>query len=64
MKANITTIQQKEKKIALKKLSDQNDVTIAKTDMGGAVVIKDVEEYVQEAEDKINIKDAYKKAST
>ena len=32
--------------------------------MGGAVVIKDVEEYVQEAEDKINIKDAYKKAST
>ena len=32
--------------------------------MGGAVVIKDVEEYVQEAEDKINIEDAYKKAST
>ena len=64
MKTNITTIQQKEKKIALKKLSEQNDITIAKTDMGGAAVIKDVEEYVQEAEDKINIKGAYKKAST
>ena len=32
--------------------------------MGGALVIKDIEEYVQEAEDQINIKDAYKKAST
>ena len=32
--------------------------------MGGALVIKDIEEYVQEAEDQINIKDAYRKAST
>ena len=42
-------------------MADRNDIIIKKADKGGAVVIKDVEDYAKEAEHQLNNKDTDKK---
>ena len=42
-------------------MADWNDIIIKKADKGGAVVIKDVEDYAKEAEYQLNNKDTDKK---
>ena len=42
-------------------MADRNDVIITKAEKGRAVVITDVKDYVNEAEDQLRNKDGYKK---
>ena len=43
----------------MKELSDHTDIIITKADQGGAVVIMDVEDYINEAHRQLNNKDHY-----
>ena len=47
-------------RIAKKELSDHTDIIITKANKGGAVVIIDVKDYINEAHRQLNNKDHYK----
>ena len=55
--ANLTKLETK----ALHNLMNRNDIIICNADKGGAVVILDVEDYIQEAMRQLNDTDHYKK---
>ena len=42
-------------------MADRNDIIITKANKGEEVVIRDLEDYVKEAEHQLSNKDAYKK---
>ena len=44
----------------MKELSDHTDIIITKADKGGAVVIMNVKDYINEAHRQLNNKDDYK----
>ena len=49
------------KEDALQNLSKRDDIIITKADKGGAVVIVDVDDYIQEANRQLDNKEFYKK---
>ena len=51
----------KKEEDALQNLSKRNDIIITKADKGGAVVIGDVDDYIQEANRQLDNKEFYKK---
>ena len=51
----------KKEEDALQNLSKRDDIIITKADKGGAVVIVDVDDYIQEANRQLDNKEFYKK---
>ena len=43
----------KSERTSMEELSDQEDIIIAKSDKGGAIIIVDVKDYIKEAEGQI-----------